>query len=57
MNILKEATEAKKKDAAKKNYSTIWKPIIPADFSSVLLPLLHIVLDITKKMWDCLIAT
>jgi hypothetical protein len=54
-NVMKETTEAKKNEAAKTNYSTCHEELIPADFDRVLLAVLHIVLGITKKLWDGLV--
>jgi hypothetical protein len=56
---LKEAQKAdsvaKQKERAKTNNSVICEPLIPADQDQVLLAVLHIILGITKKIWDLLV--
>jgi hypothetical protein len=50
-----KTTTKKRKEEAKKNGSVLREPLIPVDVSRVLLSPLHIILGITKKIWDELI--
>jgi antitoxin component of RelBE/YafQ-DinJ toxin-antitoxin module len=52
--LLKKSAKDQKK-AAKTNASFIRKPLIPVDFSRILLAPLHIILGVVKKLWDELV--
>jgi hypothetical protein len=54
--VLAGSTRKKQKELAKNNGSVVNPPLIPADFCRLLLAILHIILGITKKIWDNLIA-
>jgi hypothetical protein len=53
--VLKGKTIADQKTKAKTNGSVLRKALVPADFSRVLLAVLHIILGITKKIFDGLL--
>jgi hypothetical protein len=53
--VQKADSVAKQKEHAKTNNSVIREPLIPADQDQVLLAVLHIILGITKKIWDLLV--
>jgi len=55
-NVKVHWTIMKQKEAAKMNESTIEKPLIPIDFDCILIAVLHIILGVTKKLWDLLIC-
>ena len=53
--VLEGATVKLQKELAKTNHSVIREPLIPADTDRVLLAVLHIILGVTKKIWDILV--
>jgi hypothetical protein len=54
-NVLLQKTAKSQKKAAKTNASFIRKPLVPVNFSRILLAPLHIILGILKKLWDELV--
>ena len=51
-NVLKETAPAKQREASKCNGSVIRPALVPAHFSRVLIAVLHIILGVTKKIFD-----
>ena len=54
-NVKKHSSVTKQKQEAKENGSTLNEPLIPIKFSCILLAILHIILGVTKKLWDVLV--
>jgi hypothetical protein len=54
-NVNKEPAIQKKKKVAKDNGSALRKKLVPADFTRVLVAVLHIILGIGKKIFDGLL--
>jgi hypothetical protein len=50
--VLAHTLKKDQKKEAKSQGSQLNRPLIPADFSRLLLASLHIIIGITKKMWD-----
>jgi hypothetical protein len=53
--VLLQKTAKDQKKAAKTNASFIRKPLVPVDFTRILLAPLHIILGVMKKLWDALV--
>lgn len=53
--VNKGASLAQKKRLAQKNGSVIRESLIPISLDRVMLPILHIILGIVKKLWDNLV--
>ena len=54
--VLKEKLRKRQKFVARSNGSQANPPLIPVDFNRLLLAPLHIILGVTKKIWDNLIG-
>jgi hypothetical protein len=54
--VNKGVSLAQKKRAAQTNGSVIREPLIPISMDRVMLPILHIILGVVKKLWDNLVA-
>mmetsp|Transcript_5390 Transcript_5390/g.7945 ORF Transcript_5390/g.7945 Transcript_5390/m.7945 type:complete len:86 (-) Transcript_5390:1069-1326(-) len=55
--VAKGSTLTDKRKRAKRNGSVIQEPLIPISFDRIMLPILHIILGIIKKLWDNLQST
>ena len=54
--VNKGCSVAQKKKYAQKNGSVIREVLIPISLDRIMLPILHIILGVVRKLWDNLVA-